>query len=165
MLKNTSGTFNQVSLILNTMNLNHIKTGIICTIFPLFTFAQSNTFLVKGKVNPSHNGELVSIAYSNGTKSVRDSSIVTDGTFTLSGETTTPAVAYLRMGKVQPANVIDFYLAQGNTMISTTDSLKFAAITGNKPAEDYARLMTGLRPLGAQRVANIMKYQAIPAAE
>lgn len=147
------------------MNLKNIKTAILCLILPVYTFAQGGPFTVTGKINPSHDGEIVSVAYSKDNKTVKDTAFVKDGTFTINGETDAPSVAYIRIGKVQPANVTDFYLAKGNTMIITADSLKFATITGNKTAEDYSRLSALLKPLLTQRITYITKYQAIPAAE
>lgn len=147
------------------MNSKNIRTAILCLILPVYTFAQGDPFTITGKINPSHNGEIVSLAYAKDNKTIKDTAFVKDGAFTISGETGTPAVAYVRVGKVQPANVIDFYLAKGITTITTTDSLKFAAITGNKAAEDYSRLSAVLKPLLTQRMAYIIKYQAIPAAE
>lgn len=147
------------------MNSKNIKTAILCLTLPLYTFAQSGPFTINGKINPSHDGETVSVVYSKDAKNIQDSAIVKNGTFTINGEIEVPAVAYIRIGKVQPANVTNFYVTKGNTTITTADSLKFATISGNKIADDYSRLSAVLNPLYVQKIAYIIKYQAIPATE
>src|SRR5947209_499804 len=110
------------------MKLKFLKTSMLCFALPAITYAQTQPFAVSGKVNPSHNGEVVTIVYGSGTTTIKDSTTVVDGTFTIKGETPTPAVAYVRLGKVQPANSLDVYISKGTVMLTGTDSLKYATV-------------------------------------
>lgn len=128
---------------------------------PVCTFAQAQPFTLTGKVNPSHDGELVSIAYPLGNATKKDSAVVKNGTFSIEGQIARPEIAYIRMGKVQPANVVDFYLSPGNTLIKATDSLKYSEISGNPVADDFSILQKDIRPLNQKRTALIGKYYAL----
>jgi thiol-disulfide isomerase/thioredoxin len=144
--------------------MNFKKISLLCALFPALAAAQNNTFNISGKVNPSHNGEMVTLVYTapGGKAPVKDSVIVTNGTFILKGDIATPQVAYIRLGKVQPANSLDFYLSKGEIKLAGTDSLKFATVSGNTLAGDYSRLMEKVRPLIKQRAITTNQYIAIP---
>lgn len=141
--------------------------GLLCFVLPALAMAQNIKYTITGKINPSHNGELVSVVHTGVlTKTpVKDSALVTDGTFTISGEIPAPMVAYIRVGKLQPANSLDIYLSNGNTVITATDSLKYATVNGNKLAEDYARLMEKVHPLMKDKQVYTTRFAAIPVAD
>ncbi|RKR84007.1 thiol-disulfide isomerase/thioredoxin [Mucilaginibacter gracilis] len=147
------------------MNFKSFKICLLTLALPVMALAQNDPFTVTGKVATSHNGDVVYLVYINGKTTVKDSTIVKDGGFTLTGTIPAPQVAYLRIGKVQPANNIDFYLSKEKVTVTATDSLKYATVTGSKLAADYSRLMEKLHPLIKQRVLAQNKYVAIAAAD
>jgi thiol-disulfide isomerase/thioredoxin len=148
------------------MKFKKLIMGLLCFVIPALGMAQKITYTVTGTVNPSHNGELVSIAHTGiGKVTVKDSAVVNNGAFAITGEIPAPSVAYIRLGKMQPANSLDIYLSNGNTVITATDSLKYAQVGGNKLAEDYIRLMEKVHPLMKEKLAYNIQFAAIPVAE
>jgi thiol-disulfide isomerase/thioredoxin len=148
------------------MKFKKLIMGLLCFVLPALAMAQSIKYTVTGSVNPSHNGELVSIAHTGpGKTSVKDSAVVTNGAFTITGEIAGPSVAYVRLGKVQPANSLDIYLSPGTITITAADSLIYAKVSGNKLAEDYSRLMEKVHPLVKEKLAYSIQFAAIPVTE
>lgn len=137
----------------------------MCITMPIISSAQQNSFTVKGRMNLSHDGEKVHLYYTNYGKSMHDSTLVHNGTFTFEGEVDAADKAYLIAGTVLSSNDIDFYLAPGLTSIETTDSLKHAKIGGNEIAADYYQLMEPIRPLQRQKMNHTLKYHRIPKTE
>jgi thiol-disulfide isomerase/thioredoxin len=142
-----------------------IITALISMALPVMSFAQGGEFVLKATVSPAHNGEFVLLVYSNGKETIKDSTVVKDGAFTIKGSVQEPTQSFLRMGKVQPANSTDFYLAKGNTIVTATDSLTYASVRGNPVAVDYDQLRAKLKPLYLQRGDDLQKYRSIPAAD
>lgn len=147
------------------MTIKYLKAILMCITMPIIALAQQNAFIIKGKINLSHDGEKVHLFYTNQNKSLHDSTIVYNGSFTFEGEVNAADKAYLIAGTVLSSNDIDFYLAPGLTSIETTDSLKHAKIGGNEIAADYYRLMEPVRPLQRQKMNHTLKYHRIPKTE
>lgn len=141
---------------------NYLTAFALTLIAPAALYAQESAFTITGKVNSSHDGELVSVAYPSGNVSKRDSAIVKNGTFTINGLIDRPGHAYIRMGKVQPANVNDFYLAPGQTVLQTTDSLRYATFNGNQIVTDYSKLQQQTEPINKERGKYMSQLYAIP---
>lgn len=145
------------------MKLKSLKIGIFCLMLPCFALAQNDAFTIKGKINASHDGDTIFFIFPNGKTVVKDSTIIKGGLFTLTGKISIPGVSYMRLGKIQPANSLDFYLSSGEVDITTTtDSLKDATIDGNQLAKDYARMMIGLRPILKGKMSYYAQFRALP---
>ncbi|WP_158800369.1 TlpA disulfide reductase family protein [Pedobacter sp. L105] len=144
------------------MKIRSLMAGIICLAVPGYALAQSDTFIVHGKVNTTHNGEMIHAVYRNGKVLVQDSTVVKDGKFTITGKLSAPDEAYIRLGKKQPPNYGDFYLSPGEINISATDSMKYATVSGNQLAIDYARLRATLEPIAKEKLSYTLKFLALP---
>jgi peroxiredoxin len=121
-----------------------------------------DTFIVQGKTgNKDSEGRKVTISYVASGKLVKDSSIVKDGKFMLTGHVANPVKAMLTV--VDPAaparprtmeeyNARDeqqFYLE--NTRFSAEgQTIKSALIKGGKVQSDYLQLQSQLEPLNAE---------------
>ena len=142
------------------MIFKNFRTVLIGALLPVMAFAQADTVTISGTVNPSHNGEVVTVSHSIGTIVLKDSTLVTNGAFALTIQTTAPQLAFIRLGKVQPANNSPLYISKGSIVLKATDSLKYASITGNKLAQDYVRFQSQIEPILVERLTLIAKYTA-----
>ncbi|EHQ30087.1 TlpA disulfide reductase family protein [Mucilaginibacter paludis] len=147
------------------MKVKKLSLYLAFALIPAAACAQSDYVTISGKVKPSHNGEVVMLVHSGPKGAVKDSTVVANGAFTIKSEVYTPEVAYIRLGKVQPANSLDIFISKGEISLLTADSLQYATVSGNKLAEDYVRLMATVRPLVKQRAQLTVQYQAIAAAD
>lgn len=147
------------------MKTTYLSAFLLGTLLPVYAFAQNNTFTITGKINLSHDGEKVYINYIHAQKNQVDSSLVANGAFTLTGEIDVPCLTYIRVGNKHSSNATDFYLAAGHTNMVTTDSLKYATISGNKIAVDYFRLMEPIRSLQKEKLNYFLKHHRIPQEE
>lgn len=127
------------------MKLKHvIITGLL--FIPLASFSQAETFAIKGKINPKHNGKFVKLFYGNAKTKKVDSVSVKKGRFNFTGHISSPTAAKLSFGNEDQGDRIDLFLTEGTVSVLTKDSIKYASITGTKLAETYELLAKKLRP-------------------
>ncbi len=121
-------------------------------------------FTIKGKIDGVTKEMRIRIAYNDGTKSVRDSVLTTDGNFIFQGTIDKPGKANIALGTVapEPANVIGqpiragddqlFYLSGGITTIKGKN-IK-SAIIDNPVQKEYISLKQQLQPFEAMMEGN-----------
>ncbi len=145
------------------MNFKHYKISILCALMPFSALAQTN-ITISGKIDPSHNGEKVSIIYGTSLSKIRiDSARVKNGTITFNLLNIEPQIANLSMGKERPYDHVGIYLSKDNVSFTTRDSLKLAVISGDKLSEDYSRMNAPIVKLQQQQFLYMGKLAAIPA--
>ncbi|PWS28621.1 alkyl hydroperoxide reductase [Pedobacter yonginense] len=119
---------------------------ILYSILALTTTAVSaqDQFKIIGKIPQVGNEKMILLNYINSEgKNAKDSVIVKNGEFTISGTTAYGNKAYLtlfpvkREPKSRSFDYIDFYLEKGTYNITTNDSLVRAKIVGTKVQQDY----------------------------
>jgi len=115
----------------------------IIAILPLATFAQApagNSFTVTGKISNLNTPARMYILYKAGANKVLDSTLLTNGSFTITGSIPSPSNALLvldhkgigitRLGNT--ADALEFMLDKGTTNVNTAkDSVKYGEITGS----------------------------------
>ncbi|HWZ36587.1 MAG TPA: redoxin domain-containing protein, partial [Mucilaginibacter sp.] len=115
----------------------------IITLLPALAFAQSpagNSFTVTGKISNLNTPARMYILYRAGANQILDSTLLANGSFTLTGNIPSPSNALLvldhkgigitKLGNA--ADALEFMLDKGTTNVNTAkDSVKYGAITGS----------------------------------
>jgi len=128
-------------------------------------------FTIKGKIEGLTKEMRIRIAYNDGAKSVRDSTITTDGNFVLNGTIVHPGKASISLGTVapelpnvigQPARTWDdqtFYLTNGITTIKGKNIQ--SAVIDNPIQQEYILLNKELKPFEDRML--VIGKQAYPS--
>ncbi len=118
--------------------------------------AQSD-YILQGKITGPKEGRKVTITYAAAGKVVRDSSVVKDGTFVITGKVSDPVRARLSildpnapaqartMEEMNARDEQDFYLESGRINVQGADA-KSAVITGGAAQADNLRLQEKRKP-------------------
>jgi len=110
------------------------------SVLPFSLFAQQS-FHIKGNAAHLKPGTTVYLSYIVDRKSIVDSSEVSNGWFSFSGEIVDPVKATLYIKpetKGTKRDVLPFYVEPANISLTVNDSLKFAKIAGSKVNDDDA---------------------------
>jgi len=128
---------------------------LLLAIVPAALFAQEK-YTMKGNIGSISAPAKVFLTHYEGTSAIIDSTSVTNGVFTLTGEVKDITRATLTMDyrgvgiqnlKIRGTNIdLIVYLVNGTTAISSPDSLRNANITGTKVNEDYQRFLVFAKP-------------------
>jgi len=117
--------------------------GVLLAFSTATGFAQDK-FTINGTIPQAGADKMILLNYVNSEgKNAKDSAIVKNGKFLISGTTAFGNKAYLtlmpikREPKARNSDYTDFYLEKGNYTITGTDSLVNAKITGTKVQQDY----------------------------
>ena len=116
-----------------------------------------NSFYIKGKISPKHDGQIVILEYSSSGYAVKDSAIVSDGSFLLKGKVSDVIKASISLKKIKEVKMPvyeetmaidqqDFFLENKNFSIQGP-SIKTAVIRGGAAQADYLLLQSQLKPL------------------
>jgi peroxiredoxin len=128
----------------------------IITLLPLGAFAQTpETFVIKSKVGNFNAPARAYLMYQYGANRVIDSAEITNGSFEFSGKIMNPGVAYLVMDPKgadfskldSAADVLSFYIDEGEFSITSPDSAAKADIKGSKINDDNKLLTSQLKPI------------------
>jgi peroxiredoxin len=128
----------------------------IVLIMPVAAFAQEpQAFVIKGKIGNLNAPSKAYLAYQEGATKVIDSAVITNGSFTFSGNVLNPTNASLLLdhkgtgiGKTDStADVLNFYVEKGEIAITSPDSAYKAVISGSKINDDSKRLIGQLKPI------------------
>src|SRR5476651_1016763 len=146
------------------MNFRIFKISILCTLMPFLTLAQTSNITITGTINPSHNGEKVTLIHGSSLSKIAiDTTRVTNGSIVFHVVNTEPQVANITMGKNRNTEHISIFLAKGDITITAPDSLKHAVISGDKLSEDYSRMTAPIVKLQQQQYYYMAKLGALPA--
>lgn len=114
-------------------------------------------FKIVGTLPKAGNDKMILLNYINSEgKNAKDSAIVKDGKFTISGTTAFGNKAYLTLipvkkePKARNTDYTDFYLEKGNYKVVGKDSLINSSITGTRVQSDYLEYNTKTANLLAQ---------------
>ena len=126
--------------------MNKLVLTLLCAV-PAFANAQSETFKVTGKIANAGPKSKVYLSYRAAGSTVKDSTLVKDGTFSFEGTVNGPLAAKLSLnhngaGISQPTknpDVLSIYLDKGNVNVIAKDSVKKAQATGSLINADYQK--------------------------
>lgn len=126
------------------MNIKNILTAVL--LLPATLSIAQDKFEISGKLSDVKSNKQVILSYSNSEgKSVKDSAMVKNGKFLLTGTTAFGNKAYLTLAPIQKdtakkqvqADYKEFYLEKGKYKVMGADSMAKATITGAQAQTDF----------------------------
>src|SRR6185312_6079537 len=116
--------------------------------FGAASYAQTNNFIVKGKIGSLDKPATLFLVYED---KIANSAVLKNGEFTFNGTIAQPTEAYLTLNKAGSGftadNYVKFYLETGGVItVVSPDSLVKAKITGTKNNDDFGRYKTLMGP-------------------
>ena len=131
---------------------------LVLVLLQISVFAQENIFVLKGKIEGLKAPTKMYLRYAANGKNIKDSVVVTDGTFLFQGNVKDPILAGLQLvhegfkpGQRTGYDPFQVYLEPGTILVSSKDSIKFATVTGSKINDENARLKASQKPLDDMR--------------
>ena len=116
-------------------------------LLPALGWAQSGEYTIAGKVKPLGVASKAYLMYAADGKRMTDSAVVKDGAFLFKGTAAAPMQAQVildhagkglrSIGRGGDAKMI--YVEKGNIILTGTDSIKSAKVTGSKLNEEYLK--------------------------
>lgn len=147
------------------------KLLFLFTVLPLFAFAQTSTFNIKGHVGNLNSPARMYLLYQLGATKIADSSAVVNGDFSFTGQLLNPTNAYLvtdykGQGLTKLTvnlDMLTFFIDKGDiTITSATDSVAKAKITGSLINEENIKLLSQINPIMAEVEKLNAQIQATP---
>ncbi|RZK25273.1 MAG: AhpC/TSA family protein [Flavobacterium sp.] len=134
-----------------------IKTtlSILFSIFTTIGTAQDK-FIITGNLPKAGSNKMVLLSYVNSEgKPAKDSALVTNGKFKITGSTAFGNKSYLELKIVHKdasqtigaADRKEFYLEKGNTTVTGKDSISSSAISGTKVQREYLDYQSRMDPV------------------
>lgn len=143
-----------------------MKASVLIAIFllPVTGMAQEK-YIINGKVGQLNTPAKAYLYYGLSNKPV-DSAIITNGSFTFSGQVNSVIQASVAIKHTRiparldtDADIIDFLIDAGTTkLVSATDSIKYAVLRGAKVNEDYAKYKAFVKPAKDKKFALLKEY-------
>jgi peroxiredoxin len=148
----------------------------IIALLPSLAFAQTaSTFTIQGKVGSLNSPVRAYLFYQLGGNKIIDSADIIQGSFKFTGSVMDPSQALLvvdhkGLGSAfldeKSLDGLSLYLEKGTfTVVSTTDSIAKAQITGSTVNDGYKKLMDDLTPVIAKAKQLKAEESAVPAAQ
>lgn len=110
---------------------------LLLIISPVLVKAQSGSFIINGTINQIRNSQKVYLSYHVPGKTVRDSAVINNGSFTFNGMITDPVFVRLSIGLKSPVtDITHFYIEKGTITVQSTDSLDKTVLPGSKINDD-----------------------------
>jgi peroxiredoxin len=147
-------------------------TLLLLAAMPVITFAQEK-YVIKGNVANVAAPAKIFLTYTQDGQHVADSVAITNGSFQFSGSVNDitnatllldhKGIGLMNIDRKKKQDVLTVYLVNGTTLISGSDSLSKATLTGTKvnlDAQDYRKFM---KPVTDAREALYAQYYATPA--
>ena len=140
------------------MNIKNTVALLLMLSAASFCMAQDK-FEISGRLSQAGNGKMVMLSYKDSKgKDAKDSVLVKDGKFSISGTTAFACKAYLSLEPLKKdssqlrrqADFKDFYLEKGKYKVEGIDSMATASITGTQAQTDYNQYNAKLGALLAQ---------------
>lgn len=155
--------------------LNHIKSEgmrkfilLIGCIIPATLFAQSDKFILQGKVGQLNSPAKVYLMYRVGDQSVTDSAVVKNGAFEFAGSLDSPSRATLILShdgtydpasRTRPDDYLSFFIEPVKIRLSATDSIKNALIKDSQVNDDNKKLEASLKPINEKMNVLMAEYR------
>lgn len=134
-------------------------------LMPLASLAQT-PFTIKGSGDGFKNGDKIYLTYKVDGKSKLDSAVVADHSFSFKGSinSITSASLYQNENPMQievAYNSKGFYIEPGDILVTTTDSLKHADISGTKTNRDLTTISAALKALQNKYHKLVVAFEAL----
>ncbi|MHA4896379.1 thioredoxin-like domain-containing protein [Pedobacter sp. PWIIR3] len=131
-------------------------------------------FTITGTLPQAGPGKMVLLSYTNVEgKSAKDSALVINGKFKITGTTAFGNRSYLELKPVardttkkrRAADFKEFYLEKGNTMVSGKDSISTSAVTGTNVQKENLEYHVQMDPVQEQYQKIVARYYKAKAAK
>lgn len=128
-------------------------------------------FIIRGRIGAINAPAKVFLSYTENNQAVTDSATLKNGAFEFSGQVNDIVMAALTLdykgAGMQSVNVLNgdritLFLKQGTTVVSGSDSLSKAALSGVKENEDYMRFKELMKPAVDASKALMAEYYSAP---
>ncbi len=146
---------------------------LMLSVSPFLANAQTAVYDLKGKIGTLNKPAKAYLLHRENGQNVTDSVVLMAGSFEFKGNLNEPEQALLlldhtgiginRLGR--GADVLNLYLENGTIMVSGTDSVKKAKITGSKLNEDNAKLAADIKPVMDKALLLNNEYQKAAEAD
>ncbi len=137
---------------------NQILLFISILFFSLNSIAQDSSFIINGQLEKINQGTIYLNIY-EGDKTVKDSAIIEEGSFTFKGYVQSPFFATLTM-PVKPEDYYTFYIEPTTINISGRgDSLKLLTAKGSKLNDDDKLLTERMKSIAKWEEVNSKIYE------
>jgi peroxiredoxin len=138
---------------------------LLAALLPLSAYAQK-PFTIAGDAKSFKNGDRIYLSYKENGKQHIDSTIVNNGSFAFKGTVDGLGIGYVcRNDSPLTADILHdsvvIYIEPGDILVTTLDSLKYAAIAGSPLNKDNTELDLALRPLNKKYRIITDKYDAL----
>lgn len=142
-------------------------------LFPLLGWAQSSTYLVKGKFKDASKNGMMYMSYYKGAKTQKDSTQVKNGLFEFKGVSDGPQQVYMTYvnngtSAKTPGSGRDarsLYLDKGTIIINATDSIKTAILEGAPINADHAKYNAAVEAGQAETMVLRKEFAKLRSAE
>ena len=140
---------------------------------PFLAKAQTSNYDLKGKIGNLNAPAKAYLLRREKGGNVTDSVVLANGSFEFKGNINAPTQVLLLLdhsgiginGLGPGADVMSLYLENGNILVTGTDSVKTAKITGSKLNDDNAKLNAAVKPVFDKAILLNNEYQKTPAAD
>jgi len=118
-------------------------------------------FTVNGKIGKLDKPATIYLSYQHKEQNVEDSVVLSQGTFSFSGEVVEPSQASLKLshdgnGSDKTRDRLSFYVHEGVIKVNASDSLKDADIEGSKINADYKKYWQSLKPATSKLIEMVV---------
>lgn len=125
-------------------------------------------FTIQGTISQQEKPAVIFLRMRKGGEWLTDSAQVKDGKFTLNGTLEEPLLASLmlvqRSGEKPVSmgrDMLAVFLDKGNIMVTTTDSISKATVSGSRAHEDYKQLQEQLKEVNEKGTALQQQYREL----
>lgn len=127
-------------------------------------------FTVNGKIGKLDKPATIYLSYQHEEQNVEDSVVLSQGTFSFSGEVEEPSQARLTLshdgdGSDKARDWLSFYVHEGVIKVNAPDSLKHADIEGSKINADYKKYWQSLKPATSKLIEIVVLKKNTPSEE
>ncbi|GGH00538.1 thiol:disulfide interchange protein [Mucilaginibacter phyllosphaerae] len=135
-------------------------------LWPALAFAQQSAYTIKGDVRSFKKGDRIFLSYKENGKQHLDSTVVKNGAFTFKGTIAGLGVGYIcRNDNPAFANFLydsaTIFVQPGDILVTTTDSLLYANVSGTKLNQDNSELESALSELSKQQRISANKFDEL----
>ncbi|MGN7822665.1 redoxin domain-containing protein [Chitinophaga sp. 22536] len=130
--------------------------------------AAGKPYTIQGTISEQKTPATVFLRMRKGSEMVTDSAQIKDGKFTFSGTLEEPLLASLMLvqrGGEKPVSMgrdlLAVFLDKGNIMVTTTDSISKATVSGSPANEDYKHLQEQLKEVNEKGAALQQQYREL----
>jgi peroxiredoxin len=134
---------------------------LLCLVASQICFAQKN-YTITGKITKATDITKIFAQHSLGDDYTKDSAMVKNGSFTLSGKLDETTIVYLTVkrknNKRTKTDALTVFIDAGNYTLNINDSLKYANLQGSASQNDYLAMEAAAKPANDKMLTLYNEY-------